>query len=119
MPVVPTKTFDDIYKQDTADKAKVLSDQKALLEKRYDLRNNPSNVQMSGKRKAVQQGVRVKLPSGTTWDIARQHDAGADQAAERVPDGFPAAAAREASRGRHGVSASSRSTRSKSRKPAT
>ena len=98
---------------------KCMSDQKALLEKRYDLSDNPSNVQMSGKRKAVQQGVRVKLPSGATWDKLEQHDAGADQAAERVPDGLPAAAAREAPDGRHGVSASSRSTRSRSRKPAT
>ena len=56
------------FKQDTADKAKVMSDQKALLEKRYDLSDNPSNVQMSGKRKAVQQGVRVKLHGGATWD---------------------------------------------------
>jgi cytochrome c peroxidase len=67
-PVVPTKSFDEVFEQDTADKAKVMSDQKALLEKRYDLRDNASNVQMSGKRKAVQQGVRVKLQSGTTWD---------------------------------------------------
>ena len=68
MPVVPTKSFDEVLKQDSADKAKVMSDQKALLEKRYDLRDNPSNVPMSGKRKAVQQGVRAKLPSGVTWD---------------------------------------------------
>jgi cytochrome c peroxidase len=46
----------------------VLARQKALLEKRYDLSDNASNVQMSGKRKAVQQGVRVKLPNGATWD---------------------------------------------------
>jgi cytochrome c peroxidase len=68
MPVVPTKSFDEIFKQDTADKAKVMSDQKALLEKRYDLSDKPSNVQMGGKRKAVQQGVRAKLSSGMTWD---------------------------------------------------
>jgi cytochrome c peroxidase len=68
IPVVPTKSFAEIYEQDTADKAQVMSDQKALLEKRYDLRDNPSNVQMSGNRKSVQQGVRVKLSGGTTWD---------------------------------------------------
>jgi cytochrome c peroxidase len=67
MPVVPTKSFDDIFKQDSADKDKVMSNQKLLLEERYDLRDDPSNVQMSGKRKAVQQGVRVKLPNGVTW----------------------------------------------------
>jgi len=67
MPVVPTKTFEEIYQQDSAEKAKVMSEQKALLEKRYDLRDNPSNVQMSGKRKAVQQGVRAKLHGGASW----------------------------------------------------
>ena len=54
-------------KQDTADKNQVLNAQETLLESRYDLRNNPSNVQMSGNRKAVQQGVRVKLHGGATW----------------------------------------------------
>jgi cytochrome c peroxidase len=68
MPVVPTGSFEDIYKADTSEKDDVVARQKSLLEKRYDLRDNPSDVQMSGKRKAVQQGVRVKLPSGTTWD---------------------------------------------------
>lgn len=68
MPVVPTKSFDEMLKQDTADKPKAMADQKALLEKRYDLSNKPSNVKMSGNRKAVQQGVRVKPQSGTTWD---------------------------------------------------
>ena len=32
--------------------------------RRYDLSNNPSNEQMSGNRKAVQQSVRVKLHGG-------------------------------------------------------
>jgi cytochrome c peroxidase len=68
MPVVPTKSFDEVYKADSGAKDDVNARQKALLEKRYDLSDNPSNVQMSGKRKAVQQGVRVKLPEGTTWD---------------------------------------------------
>src|SRR5690348_2012021 len=68
MPVVPTKSFEDTFKADTAEKDEVLERQKSLLATRYDLSDNPSDVQMSGKRKAVQQGVRVKLPSGATWD---------------------------------------------------
>ncbi|MCI0335193.1 MAG: cytochrome B6 [Planctomycetes bacterium] len=67
IPVVPTQTFEQTFQKDTADKAKVQSDQQALLDKRYDLRNDPSNVQMSGQRKAVQQGVRVKLHGGANW----------------------------------------------------
>jgi cytochrome c peroxidase len=68
MPVVPTQSFEDTLKQDSVDKDKVMSTQKDLLQERYDLRDDPSNVKMSGGRKAVQQGVRVKLPSGMTWD---------------------------------------------------
>jgi cytochrome c peroxidase len=67
LPVVPTKSFEEIFEQDSSDKPKVMSEQQALLNKRYDLGNNPSNVQMSGKRKAVQQGARVKLHGGATF----------------------------------------------------
>ena len=67
-PVVPTKTFEEIHQQDTAQKDDVISTQQELLERRYDLRNDPSNVQMSGNRKAVQQGVRVRLHGGANWE---------------------------------------------------
>jgi cytochrome c peroxidase len=67
LPVVPTKTFEEVHQQDVAAKADVMSAQQALLQNRYDLGNDPSNVQMSGGRRAVQQGVRVKLHSGATW----------------------------------------------------
>jgi cytochrome c peroxidase len=67
IPVVPQQTFDETFEKDTAGKAKVQSDQQALLNKRYDLSNKASNVEMSGGRKAVQQGVRVKLHGGASW----------------------------------------------------
>jgi cytochrome c peroxidase len=42
--------------------------QQDLLEQRYDLGNHPANgVTMSG-GKVIQEGVRVKLPAGVTWD---------------------------------------------------
>jgi cytochrome c peroxidase len=68
MPVVSDKTFEDVFQKDSTDKPKVMDDQKSLLEKRYDLSDKPSDVQMSGKRKAVQKGVRVKLQGGASWD---------------------------------------------------
>jgi len=40
--------------------------QLALLEARYDLSDNPSDVSMSG-GKPVQAGVRVRLPDGVDW----------------------------------------------------
>ena len=68
LPVVPTKTFEEIHQQDTAQKENVMNTQQELLNKRYDLRDDPSNEQMSGDRKAVQQGVRVKLHGDATWE---------------------------------------------------
>jgi hypothetical protein len=40
-----------------------------LLERRYDLSDRPSKeVMMSGEKKPIQVGVRVKLPDAMTWD---------------------------------------------------
>jgi len=68
LPVVIDKSFDEIYKADTAAKPKVMAAQKKLLERRYDLSDRPLDVKMSAGRKAVQEGVRVQLPKGLTWD---------------------------------------------------
>jgi cytochrome c peroxidase len=66
-PVVIDKTFEQIRQEDEAAKAGVQQEQKQLLEARYDLANNASDTKMAGGRKAVQQGVRVKLHGGATW----------------------------------------------------
>jgi cytochrome c peroxidase len=68
MPVVQQQDFEALMQQDVAQKPEVLERHRQLLEERYDLSDRPSEVMMSGGRKAVQQGVRVKLPEGTTWD---------------------------------------------------
>jgi len=50
-------------------KAEVMQRQMDLLNQRYDLSNRPAEGQMmSGGTKAVQEGVRVKLPQGVTWE---------------------------------------------------
>jgi cytochrome c peroxidase len=50
-------------------KAEVMQNQTDLLNERYDLSDRPAEgVIMSGGTKAVQQGVRVKLPQGVTWE---------------------------------------------------
>jgi cytochrome c peroxidase len=66
MPVMECD-FHKVMMQDQADKSQVMERQRKLLEARYDLSDNPSQVMMSAGRKAVQQGVRVKLPKGMTW----------------------------------------------------
>ncbi len=68
MPVVPKKDFKAMMDHDVEMRPKLIERQKKLLEKRYDLRDMPSNVKMSGGRKAVQKGVRVKLHGDMTWE---------------------------------------------------
>jgi cytochrome c peroxidase len=54
---------------DEADKPGVMQRQGDLLRSRYNLTDQRlAGVMMSGGRKAVQGGVRVKLPQGVTWD---------------------------------------------------
>ncbi|MGD9211880.1 MAG: hypothetical protein PVI90_13945, partial [Desulfobacteraceae bacterium] len=72
-PVVIKDTFEDTMLRMKKDKKKIMQRQKSLLEKRYDLGNRPAKgVMMSGKRKAVQKGVRVKLAKKMTWDKLAQ-----------------------------------------------
>lgn len=69
MPVVITEEFQFIVKRLQTEKPTAMAQQKALLMQRYDLSNRPSkSISMSG-GKAVQEGVRIKLPPGMTWDI--------------------------------------------------
>ena len=68
MPVVIEDPFKTVMKRDVDALDDVMKAQKKLLEQRYDLSDNPSDVMMSAKRKAVQQGVRVKLHGEVTWD---------------------------------------------------
>jgi cytochrome c peroxidase len=66
---LPTLPFEAVKANDEAAKPKVMQRQHALFDARYDLSDKPiPGVKMSGGRKVVQGGVRVKLPSGMTWD---------------------------------------------------
>jgi cytochrome c peroxidase len=90
-PVVIKDTFEDTMLRMKKDKKKIMQRQKSLLEKRYDLGNRPAKgVMMSGKRKAVQKGVRVKLAKKMTWDKLAQMspDQIQIQAKDLWPEGF-------------------------------
>lgn len=66
---LPAQPLSSVRTADEAEKAAVMQRQKALLEARYDLGDHPMpDVKMSGGRKAVQAGVRVRLPAGITWE---------------------------------------------------
>jgi cytochrome c peroxidase len=60
--------LDDVMARMKADKPKIMKRQMDLLAERYDLANDPVKGVTMSKGKAVQGGVRVKLPSGMTWE---------------------------------------------------
>jgi hypothetical protein len=66
---LPMLPFSRVKAADEAQKAAVMQRQSGLLNDRYDLSDQAmQNVMMSGGRKPVQRGVRVKLAAGMTWD---------------------------------------------------
>jgi cytochrome c peroxidase len=68
MPVAVDPDFQKKMREMTAAKAAVTKRHQELLEQRYDLSNRPADgVTMTG-GKPVQEGVRVKLPAGMTWE---------------------------------------------------
>src|SRR5277367_902471 len=68
MPVDITESFSSIFARLSADKARVEAEHNALLEERYDLSDRPAPGVTMDRNKPVQEGVRVKLPAGMTWD---------------------------------------------------
>ncbi|MCA9115366.1 MAG: cytochrome B6 [Planctomycetaceae bacterium] len=68
MPIVIDEDFETIRKKDMEKRDQLQQRQQTLLERRYDLSDRASDVKMSGGRKQVQEGVRVKLPEGVTWE---------------------------------------------------
>jgi cytochrome c peroxidase len=67
-PVAVDPDFEKKMREMKAAKAAVMKRHQDLLNERYDLSDRPAaGVTMSG-GKAVQEGVRVKLPRGVTWE---------------------------------------------------
>jgi len=84
-----TQPFSVVRAADEAAKPEVMRRQAEVLQARYDLSNRPiPDVFMSGKRKAVQGGVRVKLPQGVTWDMLAQMTPDAMAEGGLLPAGF-------------------------------
>ncbi len=68
MPVVIDENFKTTMERDVKTRPDVMARQKELLNRRYDLSDNPAEVWMSARRRKIQKGVRVKLPEGMTWE---------------------------------------------------
>jgi cytochrome c peroxidase len=85
-PVVMTETFDQVKAKMEADKPAVMKRQLDLLAERYDLSDHPSATEKMDRTKPLQEGVRAKLPAGTSWDQL----AGLSPDEIREKDVFPA-----------------------------
>ncbi|MBZ4418007.1 cytochrome B6 [Myxococcus sp. RHSTA-1-4] len=72
IPVAIEESFEEIHKKGLAAKAKATPRHRALLEERYDLSNRPVKGVTMTRGKPVQGGVRVKLPSGVSWEQLAQ-----------------------------------------------
>ncbi|MEW6140615.1 MAG: cytochrome B6 [Thermodesulfobacteriota bacterium] len=67
-PVVVTEPFDSIMARMKAAKPEVMKRQQDLLEQRYDLSNRPAQGVTMSRGKPIQEGTRVKLRVGQTWE---------------------------------------------------
>ena len=70
-----------------AEKDEAMARQLELLELRYDLSDQPSDLTMTN-GKPVQQGVRVRLPDGETWETLAELDPDEIRARDVFPAGF-------------------------------
>lgn len=86
---LPEQPFSEVRAADEAEKPAVMRRQAELLQSRYDLADRPiPGVFMSGKRRAVQGGVRVRLPRDVTWDQLAQMSPDAVAEGNLLPQGF-------------------------------
>lgn len=88
MPVVIEEEFQTTMEKDVKAKPNVMERQKKLLERRYDLSDRPGDVMMSGGRKPIQKGVRVKLLEGMTWDQLNAMKPAEIKKSDLFPEGF-------------------------------
>jgi cytochrome c peroxidase len=67
-PVDIQEDFASIMSRLKAEKPEVMKRQADLLNERYDLADRPAKDVTMSRGKAVQEGVRAKLPKGVTWE---------------------------------------------------
>ena len=68
MEVEINEPFSAIFARLSGQKPEVTREHMALLNERYDLSNRPAAGVTMDRNKPVQEGVRVKLPAGKTWE---------------------------------------------------
>jgi cytochrome c peroxidase len=88
MPVVIGKSFAEIREHDASTRDRFMQRQENLLQRRYDMSDRASDVMMSAGRKAVQDGVRVKLHGGVSWDELNEMSPEEIKERDLFPRGF-------------------------------
>ena len=87
-PVVAKESFEKTMARMSADRAAIMKRQMDLLKRRYDLSDRPAKGVTMSRGKALQEGVRVKLPKGTSWQKLAQMSPEEIRAKDLWPAGF-------------------------------
>jgi len=87
-PVAITEEFDSVMARMKKAKSGVMERQMNLLEERYDLSDRPAGDVTMSRGKAVQGGVRVKLPPGMTWQKLAEMTPAEIRRRDLFPKGF-------------------------------
>jgi cytochrome c peroxidase len=87
LPVVEEKLA-DVMARVEADKPNVMKRQMDLLAERYDLSDRPAQGVAMFRGKPIQDGVRVKLPAGVTWEELARMSPGEIRDKGLWPKGF-------------------------------
>jgi cytochrome c peroxidase len=88
LPVDPKEPFKSVVARMKGDKAGIAKRHQRLLTERYDLANRPAAGVTMFRGKAVQEGVRVRLPKGASWDSLASKSAAEIQKGDLFPAGF-------------------------------
>jgi cytochrome c peroxidase len=87
-PIAERETFKTTFDRMRKEREGHLQRAKALLQERYDLSNRPAQGVTMTRGKPVQAGVRVKLPSGMSWERLASLSPQEVRAQKAWPQGF-------------------------------
>lgn len=87
-PVVIKENFKSVMARMAAAKPDIMSRHMDLLNDRYDLSDRPARGVTMSRGKPVQEGVRVKLPDGMTWEKLASMSPEEVKQRDLFPDGF-------------------------------
>jgi cytochrome c peroxidase len=89
MPIAITESFEQISTKKIAEKQRFQNRQNELLKRRYDISDNPISGVVMSRGKAIQQGVRVKLPANIdSWESLAKMSPDKIKAEKLWPEGF-------------------------------